>query len=106
MIRLIGIGPRRPSLLNGNSKRSILKADKVYAYKRVRETFMTIRDDIILIDTAKGLIEKLEKKRDAAILISGGPSFMISFRIPLQRIFKGTLRLFPEFLAFPIFFPS
>lgn len=94
MIKLIGIGPGDPRYLTEINKKEIIKAEKVFAYRRVKETFKNIRDDIYLIESTKTLMEKLEDEKDAAILISGDPSFYGLLEY-FKRNFKGDFEVFP-----------
>lgn len=103
MIKLIGIGPGDPRYLTEINKKEIIKAEKVFAYRRVKETFKNIRDDIYLIESTKTLMEKLEDEKDAAILISGDPSFYGLWNI-LREILREILKYSLEFQVFLIYF--
>lgn len=73
MIKVCGIGPGHPNYLTFESYKIIKESEKVYAFKRAKETLKDIRDDIVEISSLKNLLPL--GNENITILASGDPLF-------------------------------
>lgn len=75
MISLVGVGPGALNYMTREAILTIEKADRVWAFPRLKKTLDEIREDVEEVKGLDALIEKLQSGGDQVVAISGDPLF-------------------------------
>lgn len=75
MIKICGAGPGNVNCLTLEVYDEIKSAEKVVAFRRIKESLEEVREDIIGIDKVSEALEILRNSDSAVLLASGDPNF-------------------------------
>lgn len=75
MIKICGAGPGNVNCLTIEVYNEIKNAEKVVAFRRIKESLKEVREDIIAIDKVSEALEILRNSESAILLASGDPNF-------------------------------
>ena len=75
MLKVAGIGPGNPKYITKDVIDNIVRADKVLAFTRVKDSLKDINPNIIEIDRVSDIERHLRDEESTLLLASGDPNF-------------------------------